>query len=323
MAVTRDDVARRAGVSPAVVSYVLNGGPRPVSPGLRQRVHAAIEELGYRRDGVARYLRTGKTHSLALVVPDISLPYFGVITQVLCELSIAHGYQMLTASTSWDPMQERAQLVGLAERRVDGIILMSVDPLQSFDEVSNLGIPVVLIDRPEVAVLGAQTATQHLLEHGRREIAYVGGPSGYVSSDRRVQGWRAALEQSDIEPREAMLGREPFAPPGMPGYALARTLLSRMDRPNGVVVESDPQAMGVLHACRDLSIRVPEDLAVVTLGGTRLAEFALPTLTSVEQPMEAIAGEALAAVLSAEAGAIRRLDNQNFAIVLRESCGPH
>lgn len=127
MAVTRNDVARAASVSAAVVSCVVNGGPRPVSEAARARVLKAITELGYRPDGVARYLRTGSTRSIGLVLPDISLSYFAEMTQRLSDLSDARGHQLLVstfcgtnARPAREPSRRRAEQIRSTPRRAGG-----------------------------------------------------------------------------------------------------------------------------------------------------------------------------------------------------------
>ena len=109
-------MAQRAGVSTAVVSYVLNNGPRPVSAATRTRVLAAIEELGYQRDGVARMLALGRSSTLGLVVPDIVMPYFGRLSQAISSLAFAQGLELLVATTDWDLTKEQANLRALVER---------------------------------------------------------------------------------------------------------------------------------------------------------------------------------------------------------------
>ena len=319
VAVTRNDVARLAGVSTAVVSYVVNDGPRPVSPATRERVLAAIAELGYRRDAIARNLRTGRTHSIGLVVPDIGLPYFGAITQQLVECAFEAGHQMLICTTSWLPEREHAQLAALAERRVDGVVLMSVDPLQDFSAVAALGIPTVVVDRPEFAVRGTYRATAHLVGHGHSRIAFVGGGRGWVVSRRRREGWAAALRDHDLPAPDELVLAAPCTRPG--GYAAAAELLALKEPPTAVFAESDAQAVGILRCAHDHGLRVPDDLAVASGEGTELAEFAIPSLTTLHQPIERIARDAVAAVLAPGAGTMRRLDNEEFELVRRESCG--
>ncbi|RKN10956.1 LacI family DNA-binding transcriptional regulator [Streptomyces radicis] len=321
MAVTRDDVARAAGVSPAVVSYVINNGPRPVSAAAKERVLAAIAELGYQRDAMARYLRTRKTHSLGLVVPDLGQPYFGAITQHLSEQSFDSGHQLLVATTSWRPERERAQLASLAERRVDGVILMSTDPLQDFAPLQALGIPIVVVDRPEVAVEGARAATAHLIEHGHERIGLVGADGEHVAGRRQREGWAGALRDHGLEARpDDVFSAEATR---SAGYAAAIALLDRADRPTALFATSDAQAVGVIRAARDRGVAIPEGLALVSGEGTDLTGFAVPRLTAVEQPVAAIAREALSAAFEADPGTVSRLDHHEFGLVRRESCGCH
>ncbi|HKU11899.1 MAG TPA: LacI family DNA-binding transcriptional regulator [Sinomonas sp.] len=322
MAVTRNDVARRAGVSPGLVSYVLNGGPRPVSADARARIEAAMEELGYRRDGVARFLRTGKTNSLGLVLPDIALPYFAEITKELNARAFDAGFQLLIATTEFDVQRERDQLESLAERRVDGIILMSVEPEQDFSSLEQLGTRVAVIDRPEFAVNSARAETAHLIEHGHTRIGFIGGGGLARVSNRRQLGWSRALESAGLEHREAWIVSAELTRAG--GQSAALHLLASKEpeeRPSALLVESDAQACGVLRAARDLGLDVPGDLAVVTSEGTDLAAFTVPSLTSIAQPVRTIARDAVNAVLGEGPERVLRINNLDFELVLRESCG--
>lgn len=323
MAVTRNDVARRAGVSPGLVSYVLNGGPRPVSAEARARIEAAMEELGYRRDGVARFLRTGKTDSLGLVLPDIALPYFAEITKELNAGASDAGHQLLIATTDFDRQREEEQLESLAERRVDGIILMSVEPEQDFSSLGQLGTPVAVIDRPEFAVNSARAATEHLIGHGHTRIGFIGGAGLARVSARRRAGWSQALVAAELECPEALVVPAELTRAG--GYRATEHLLGPRQtpsrRPTALLVESDAQACGVLRAARDLGLDVPGDLAVVSSEGTDLAAFTVPSLTSVVQPTRTIARDAVDAVLADTPERVRRIDNTGFELALRESCG--
>jgi LacI family transcriptional regulator len=330
MAATRNDVAQRAGVSVAVVSYVVNNGPRPVAPETRQRVLKAIDELGYRPDTVARQLKTGRSNVIGVVLPDVSLPHFGELTQVLSELAGMRGQQLIIASTGWDRRAEREQLEFLGGRRVDGVVLMSVDPLQDFQWLVDLGPEVVVIDRPEAAVKGALAATEHLIDHGHQRIGFVGGAAGFLAAQRRREGWAAALRQHGIHPVEELMVTESISRAG--GYAAGMTLLSRPDPPTAVYVDSDAQAVGILRAAADLGRRAPDDLAIVTGEGTATAAYAVPSLTSIEIPRREIAQEALDALsepqrtnghqgAAARLSQVRRVDNSDFVLVPRESCG--
>lgn len=329
MVATRNDVARRAGVSVAVVSYVVNNGPRPVAVETRQRVLAAIDELDYRPDAVARQLRTGRSNFIGVVLPDVSLPHFGELTHALSELASERGQQMIIASTDWDATAERQQLEFLAGRRVDGVVLMSVDPTQDFQWLVDLGTEVVVIDRPEAAVNGARAATLHLVEHGHRRIAFVGGAAGVAAGRRRREGWASALHEQGLEVDESLMVAPSISHEG--GYGVLRQLLDRPHPPTAVYVDSDAQAVGILRAAADLGVRVPDDLALVSGEGTATAAYAVPSLTSIEVPRRAIAKEALEAFTqgphqgpgAALERKVGRVSNSTFQLVPRESCGPH
>ena len=198
MSPTRVDVARRAGVSVAVVSYVVNDGPRPVAAATRQRVLEAIEELGYRPDGIARQLRTGKSNSFGLIVPDLGLPHFGEMTQMLTRMTAQQHYQLLVASTEWNIETERAQLDLMADRRVDGVILMSVDPRQDTAWMEALRVPVVIVDRPTASIKGAEAAVEHLIWHGHHRIGFVTGSLAFVANQRKRAGWDRAMEAAGL-----------------------------------------------------------------------------------------------------------------------------
>lgn len=310
MPVTRDDVARSAGVSPAVVSYVLNDGPRPVSEKSRRKVLAAIQELNYRPHAAARALRGGHTRTLGLVVPDTGNPFFAELAKAVGDAAFTHGFGLLICDSADSPDRERAHITSLAERRVTGIVLVSTVPDQDVRDLLDLSIPVVALDRsPDDSPVstiradheaGALVATEHLVGHGHRAVAFVGGPDLAVSSARR-RGWRRALESNGIT--EAASTREPFTYAG--GGRAARALFGSVQgRPTAVVVSSDVQALGLLNELDLLGLSVPGDVAVVSFDGTVAGRFAVPTLTSVVQPVTEMGAVAVARITEGGAGAV-------------------
>lgn len=317
---TRNDVARAAGVSPAVVSYVLNDGPRPVSANARAKVLAAIGELGYKPDGVARYLRTGKTKSVGFVIPDIGLPYFAEFTKAISAAAYRINYQLLIVNTDWQVEQERRQIAALVERRVDAMVLMSADPLQDFAALSELGIPVVVIDRPEVAVQSSAAATEHLISHGHRRVAILTNDEKLVVSRRGIQGWHEAMARHGLEAGDLSFTA---APSRAGGYDAGMRLLQDFDPPTAMLIASDAQAIGIIRASADLGMSVPDDLAIITSEGTELAEFSVPRLTAIQQPIARLAAGALDLALKAGEPGLRRLTDTEFSLVIRDSCGSH
>jgi LacI family transcriptional regulator len=200
---------------------------------------------------------------------------------------------------------------------------MSVEPEQDFTSLDQLGTPVAVIDRPEFAVNSARAETQHLIQHGHRRIGYIGGGSLAMVSSRRLSGWSQALEAAGLEHRESWVVAAELTRAG--GYAAAGGLFGPAtkpeDRPTALLVESDAQACGVLRAVHDLGLDVPGDVAVVTSEGTDLTAYTVPSLTSLIQPVRDIARDAIETVLAEGPERVRRVNNVNFELALRESCG--
>lgn len=323
--VTRDDVARLAGVSPAVVSYVLNAGPKPVSEAKRRRVEEAVAALNYRPDARARSLRLGRTHAIGLVVPDAANPFFAEVAQAIERAAAPHGLAVLMGTTADDPAKEAKYLEDLAERRVDGIVLISSRSDQDLSPATTLAVPVVAMDRaPDDSPIstiafdnvgGAASATRHLVDHGHRTVHLVAGPQDVAVSGRRIDGWQSALDEAGLAaPRPT---HTPFTYEG--GRTAARLLFARGEPPTAVVVSSDVQAIGVISATAELGLRVPEDLAVVSVDGTRAAAFANPAITTLSQPIERMARRAVATIVARGTEPVHAVIRGSLTV--RRSCG--
>jgi LacI family transcriptional regulator len=299
--VTRDDVANRAGISPAVVSYVVNGGPRRVAPGTRSKVLRAIEDLGYRPNGLARALRVQKTFTIGLIVPDNTNPFFAQLARAVEETAFARGYVLLLGNSGQDDKRQAAYVRTFLERKVDGLVLIADSdtgrsplPEVTASELKGAGVPLVLLDRspsdlwaPSVTVDnegGAYIATRHLIEHGHREVACLAGPDDLHTARRRTRGWRRALREAGITPRPDLVARSRFRRDE--GYRAVGRLLSGRPRPTALFAESDAQAIGVLRWAQENGVRVPEDLALVSFDGIEEAAYTTPPLTTVAQPIE-------------------------------------
>ena len=292
MAVRRADVAKLAGTSPSVVSYVLNGGPRPVAPDTRARVVAAIEALGYRPNGVARSLRMNKTMTLALVVPDTSNPFFAELARAIEEAAYAHGYTLLVGNAAEDDERQTAYVRTFLQRQVDGLVLVPAHgPVSCVPEIEQAHTPWVTLDRsidgstaPAVLVDnrgGAAQATSHLIGHGRGKIACIAGPEDVFPASDRVAGWRDALTASGISADDSPVLHVPFG--RRSGYLAARRLLAER-AVDAVFAASDEQALGVLRAATELGQRCPDDIAIASFDGIAAAAYASPALTTMAQP---------------------------------------
>ncbi|WP_163569815.1 LacI family DNA-binding transcriptional regulator [Fodinicola feengrottensis] len=149
---TRKNVAELSGVSGAVVSYVVNGGPRPVSAQTRERVLAAMQELNYRPNAAARALRLRRTNAIGLILPDISNPYFGEFAKAIEDAAFDRGFALILGNSSNDPDREAAQLDSFIDRQVDGLLVISVRRHAELSIVRDAQIPLVVIDQPEKGV---------------------------------------------------------------------------------------------------------------------------------------------------------------------------
>lgn len=302
------------------MSYVLNDGPRPVSVAARQRVLEAIEQLGYRRNSVARSMRTRTTESIGFVLPDITLSYFATMTQRITDAARDHGLTVMVATSNGSLAMERQHLNDLADRRVDGVILMSVDPLQDLSWTATLGMPVLMVDRPLAAINIAAAATSHLVEHGRRRIARVAAPSDNPISSRRDAGWVLSLRKHGLSEDAALVVHAEVSVEG--GYQAARTLLLGDDPPDGLVVDAPPQTVGFLRAAADLGISIPADISLIACEFGSDGAYTVPRVSSVDSPIDLIAAQAVAAIRTADpTDGLLTLTGDDFVFHARESCG--
>ncbi|GAA2435021.1 LacI family DNA-binding transcriptional regulator [Streptomyces macrosporus] len=293
-------VAARAGVGRTTVSRVLNGSPL-VSDEARAAVQAAIAELGYVPNSVARSLVTSRTDSIALVVPESesrlgSEPYFSAVIRGVSNALAGTQIQLLL--TLVRDRRELDQLTRfLAARRVDGVLLVSVhrdDPLPGLLE--ELGLPTVLAGRRSPAeslnhvhsdnVGGARAAVRHLLERGRSGIATIAGPLDMDVGNSRLRGWREALRDAGRKVDESLVEPADFTEEG--GRSAMRALLERHPGLDAVFAASDVMAAGALAELRGHGRRVPDDVAVVGFDDSIVARHTDPPLTSVRQPVEEI-----------------------------------
>lgn len=325
VAVTRADVARHAGVSPAVVSYVLNDSERPVSSESRARVLEAIRILGYRPNAVARALRRGTTRTIGLLLPDSSNPLFAELSREIEFEATRAGYALILANSRGEAELEIHQLQNLIDRQVDGLVIISASAMgPRAEQIASLGVPCVVLDRaeplPGVSTAGvdfergSEMAVTHLLSHGHISVAAMLGDDGSSSTIARERGWARALRAAGAS--EGPTVRVPFTRAG--GYQGGLALLRRESRPSAVFVSSDLQAVGLLKAAHELGIDVPRELAVIAFDGSLECEYTWPPLTVIRQPIEALAEMAVRAVVSETPSDHVSLEPR---LIVRASCG--
>ena len=294
MAVSVKQVAARAGVSVGTVSNVLNR-PDNVAPATRQRVEAAIAELGFIRNEAARSLRAGSSRSLGLVVLDVANPFFTDVAAGVEAVADARGMTIALCNSGDDPDREQRHLARLAEQRVQGVLITPVDDKSSqLRSLVERGVPVVLVDRRaqgrsrcSVAVddvEGGRLVAGHLLEQGHTRVAFVGGPLHIRQVADRQRGLAETLAEagSELELLETAAlslaeGRR----------AAERVVAMKASaRPTALACANDLLALGMLQGLVTAGIRVPEDMAIVGYDDIAFAAAATVPLTSVRQPRE-------------------------------------
>jgi LacI family transcriptional regulator len=303
------DVARLAKVSAGTVSRAMGGSPR-VSPETEQRVREAVEALHYRPNLAARRLSTGKTLSIAVIVPFFTRPS---VSERLC------GAMAALADTPYDLIihnvstpEQRADCFKLFphRRQADGVLIISLAP--SDDDVPRLlraDVPIVLIDADHPGltevhrivvddVRGGRCATEHLLGLGHTRIGFVGDPADnpfhFTSSRDRHRGYLEAHEAAGLSPRPeyTLEGKHCRAE----AQHLAEALLALAEPPTAIVAASDTQAFGVLEACRRAGLRVPEDLSLIGYDDLEMADVV--GLTTIRQPLRTSGNLGMAQLLN-------------------------
>jgi LacI family transcriptional regulator len=325
----RQDVARLAGVSTAVVSYVINSGPRPVAPATRARVLAAMEELAYRPNAAARALKLARTNVIGLAVNDITNPFFAEFAGYLQNIAYDSGYAVMIANIGQDGSWESGQLQSMVDREVDGVIAFGLHSSSALSSLKAAGVATVSMDWAmhdesvgTVAIddyAATRTALDHLIEHGHEEVAFIGGLG---DPTLRHRSWRDAM-RSRVSPRRLaeLQERDEFNERG--GYRAALRLLDgERVRPTALFVSSDVQAFGVLRAAYEAKVAIPDDLAIISFDGTVASRFTCPALSAVQLPLESMAIHSFGKLVDRD-GQTESRTTLPHTLVIRESCGHH
>ncbi|RMF18621.1 MAG: LacI family transcriptional regulator [Gammaproteobacteria bacterium] len=290
---TIKEVAARAGVSQATVSRVLNGNPR-VSAVNRQRVEAAIQELGYRPNTLAKSLVTRRTHSAGMIVGSLGGPFYGDIMHEAERVLSRAGIHLIVTAGNDHLEEERSAVEFLLERRCDCLILhVNELPDHELARLAQDGPPLIIINRllPEHAAhciwldneKGAYLATRHLLERGHRHIACIAGPADKCDSNERIAGYRRALHDFGVTYRPEWLVHGHFAENG--GYEAARVLLSRQSDITAAFCANDFIAVSAMEAFREAGLSVPDDISVVGFDDVMFTRHVMPRLTTIHFPV--------------------------------------
>jgi LacI family transcriptional regulator len=321
MAITLRDVAVRAGVSAITVSRALNNSGY-VSLDTRERINAAVTELSYVPNAVASSLRSNKTQLLALLLTDITNPFWTTVSRAVEDGAMEAGYGVILCNTDEDQSKEARYLDLLLRRRIDGLVVAP----------TSKSTHIVLIDRLVSGVAadivrgdskgGAYQMIHHLLStHGYRRIGMLTGEMTVSTAEDRVAGYIDALNEADVPVDHSLIFygnyRESW------GYEVTRELMSRRSRPDAIFAANNFIALGVLEALRSMNLRVPQDVAVVCFDDTPQLTAAAPFLTTQVQPASEMGRVAIQLLLE-------RLANPDSPpqdiimptkLIVRSSCG--
>jgi LacI family transcriptional regulator len=325
------DVAKRARVSVATVSAVLNETAF-VSPGLKERVQSAVAALRYQPNLLARGLAKQRTQTMGMIVPDIANPFFPEVVRGAEDVAHAAGYTLLICSSDNDLRKEEAYLRLFLAKRVDGIILTKAPGRLPPDVQRELGkaeVPVVLIARTvpgfkaDVVELddreAAYEGVTHLLRLGYQRVGFIGGLPGATTSRRRLDGYRAALKDWQRPLERALVADGDFRVES--GYRSGLEILRH--RPDAVFIANYLMSVGFIQAMQQYRLRCPEDIAIVTCDDHPWIDAFSPRLTTLDlakRELGAAASRMLVERLAKPRGRARTLRLKS-ALKVRESCG--
>jgi len=294
MAIRLKDIARELNVSVITVSKALRGNT-DISEATRQRVLTRMKELDYQPNMTARGLATGHSYIVGLIVPDLLNPFFTELAQSLGGALRNQTYGLILASSENDPEIEKSEIRMMLARGVDTLMIASCqERLEGFMNVHNQGTPFVLLDRPFPHLRanfvgtddfsGGKLAAKHLIQIGRKRLAYIGSPDLSPDADR-FRGFRFAIRDNDIELRDDLILSSPNVEMSgdNAGYEMMRALLQRKSRPNGVFCHNDVVAIGAMKATLDAGLKIPKDIAFVGYDNVKYSKYLQIPLTSVDQ----------------------------------------
>ena len=306
------DVAKRAGVAPITVSRCVNDSGY-CSPEARARIEEAIAELGFVPNRLATGLRSKRTHTLALVLTDITNPFFTTIARGVEDVASKAGYTVIFCNTDESVTKEQMYLQMLLEKRVDGILLVpALSGVETVNKIKKQGTPIVLIDRRLQDLQtdsvrcdsegGAYELTRLLLSLGHREIAMLNGPRGVSTAEDRLAGYHRALAEAGIPQNEEREIHGAFVQES--GFEMARQAMERTNKPTAVFAANNFIAIGVLKAFQEMGLGVPEDVAVVGFDDLPPALITFPFLTVAAQPAYEMGKKAIEILLGRLEGEI-------------------
>ncbi len=304
--VTMREVADKAGVSSATVSHVIND-TRYVSEAVRQKVLAAMEEMGYSPNVLARSLRMGKTNTIGLILPDSSNPFFAEIGRTIEATAFKRGFNVILCNTEGNIEKEYFYLDILSKKQVDGVIFVATgDSPNSLHLLEKNRLPFVLVDREVKDFIGNMVvtdnyrggyiATEHAVKLGHKKIAFITGPSNVTPSFQRKLGYLDVLKDNSIEYKPELTYKGDFHPES--GRLATHYFLDLQNPPTVIIASNDLEAIGVIRGVFECGKKVPDDVSVIGFDNIELASYVTPRLTTINQPKVEIAETAMTLLIN-------------------------
>jgi DNA-binding LacI/PurR family transcriptional regulator len=333
--ITVEEVAGEVGLSAMTVSRVLNNHPN-VSEKTRKRVLEASRRLGYTPNQIAKSLVLRKTHTIGVVVPEITHSFFPEAIRGIEEVTYRLGYHLILMHSAENAGREEDAIRTLEEKRVDGILIsiaQTVNDFRVYKQLVRRGVRFVFFDRC-VPGIGASCVgiddeessrriTEHLLGHGYRRIAHLGGPPRVSISVARLRGFRKAMKENRTPIHNELMVESGFHELG--GYEAMRRLLdlSADRRPRGVVAINDPAAFGAMKAVSEQGLEIPGDIAIAAFSDDIRAELMPTPLTTVRQPAYEVGKRAAEQLFAEIDGSSESADliTVKSELIIRRSCG--
>lgn len=317
---TRDDVARLAGVSTAVVSYVVNGGPRPVSESTRRKVVQAIQDSGYQPNRAAQTLAQGRSRSIGLLIPNTTNPFLAELTRALGDHAYQAQYTLLLGDSADDKERERALVRQFLSQQLAGFVWYAVDQPPPIELLGNAAPLTVILnatqdqeDHKNLFLITTDEAQQGylsaelLVECGCTKVGILAGPKHRYNSQQRLQGSLAALSDNKVHVEAIAYGD--FT------EEAGQKALTELRHCDGVVTANERQAIGLLHAAATCGIKIPDDLKLVAMNGSKASSFMVPSISTVDQDIRQLTA-AVIEILNAET---TELPHSSFIVNRRQS----
>jgi len=330
MNTTIKDVAKLAGVHPSTVSRVINNDSR-ISEKTKNKVIYVINKLGYTPNAIARGLKTKRTNTIGMLIPDITNPFFADLARGVEDAASENGFNVILCNSDEKLEKERTYLEILKEKRVDGLILGSVHIKdKSIFRLEKIKYPYILVSRDIEGldknciivndIAGGTMATEHLIKLGHRRIAHITGPLKVKSAINRLEGYGIALKKNHIEYKEELVEEGDFRIAG--GYKAMKKLLKLSELPTAIFAANDLLAVGAMQAIQKRKYHIPKDFCIIGFDDIKLASFVYPTLSTIRQPMMEMGALAVKMLL-------RIIEEREFnqrkivlkpKLIVRESC---